>query len=143
MYHSRSDDRRTSFDRNRRDSQVSRHSLNVPVVVEGCSPEYELKYHDTSSLEKDEIRSTFSDESRSTDTKENQVSVTVSIEEYPVDVDMPFTLVEEPELENNATDNDNDNNNKPSSIINENDDSIKFIDRSCDDDNEIVLDVEE
>ncbi|XP_074094825.1 uncharacterized protein LOC141524714 [Cotesia typhae] len=143
LYHSRSDDRRISFDRNRRDSQVSRHSLNVPVVAEGCSPEYELKYHDTSSLEKDEIRSTFSDESRSTDTKENQVSVTVSIEEYPVDVDMPFTLVEEPELENNATDNDNDNNNKPSSIINENDDSIKFIDRSCDDDNEIVLDVEE
>ncbi|CAD6223083.1 GSCOCG00005385001-RA-CDS [Cotesia congregata] len=144
LYHSRSDDnRRTSFDRNRRDSQVSRHSLNVPVVVEGCSPEYELKYHDTSSVEKDKIRSTFSDDSRSTDTKENQVSVTVSIEEYPVDVDMPFTLVEEPELENNATNNDNDNNNKPSSIINENDDSIKFIDRSCEDDNEIVLDVEE
>ncbi|XP_053593773.1 uncharacterized protein LOC103580750 [Microplitis demolitor] len=73
LYHSRSDDnRRTSFDRNRRDSQISRHSLNVPIVVEGCSPEYELKYYDTNSFDKDEIGSTVSDNSHGTDVKENQ-----------------------------------------------------------------------
>lgn len=98
LNHSKSDDnRRRSFDRHRRDSQqASRHSLNTPVVVEGCGPEYELKYFTSLSLEKEERRSSITDDSHVMEMGDNQVHVVnVSVEERIED----DALLEEPELE--------------------------------------------
>lgn len=99
LHHSRSDDnRRRSFDRHRRDShQTSRHSLNAPVLVEGCAPEYELKYFATTSLERDETRSNVSDESHGIEMKETHPPVTTVAVEENLNND---ALLEESELEN-------------------------------------------
>ncbi|XP_015112282.1 uncharacterized protein LOC107037957 [Diachasma alloeum] len=98
LNHSKSDDnRRRSFDRHRRDSQqASRHSLNTPVVVEGCGPEYELKYFTSLSLEKEERRSSVTDSSHVVEIEETEVHDANVSEECIAD----DALLEEPELEN-------------------------------------------
>ncbi|XP_063995494.1 uncharacterized protein LOC135172912 [Diachasmimorpha longicaudata] len=98
LNHSKSDDnRRRSFDRYRRDShQASRHSLNTQVVVEGCGPEYELKYFTSLSLEKDERRSSVTDSSHVVEIEETEVH-DVNVSEECIGDD---ALLEEPELEN-------------------------------------------
>ena len=108
LYHSRSDDnRRRSFDKHRRDSQqASRYSLNTQVVVEGCAPEYELKYFAASSLETDPDSRANSEESRVVESDEGALTNDRISSEAPVDND---ALLEEPELEN-LTDVDDESN---------------------------------
>ncbi|XP_012271501.1 uncharacterized protein LOC105694936 [Orussus abietinus] len=94
LHHSRSDDtRRRSFDRHRRDSQSSRFSLNTQAVLEGCGPEYELKYFATASLDTEESRAENSDDSHVVEVED----VAGHSSEGPAEND---ALLEEPELEN-------------------------------------------
>ena len=95
LYHSRSDDRRRSLDRFHGDSQSSRHSLNANIVVEGCSPEYELKYFTTTSLDMEESKADILERSRMNDF-EDQEGTNAS----PDAISKANTLLEEPELEN-------------------------------------------
>ncbi|XP_043282828.1 uncharacterized protein [Venturia canescens] len=101
LYHSRSDDtRRRSFDKHRRDSQqASRHSLNTQVVLEGCGPEYELKYFATPSNETNlQDNRANSDESHHVvEINLDACSNTITPEQISVESD---ALLEEPELEN-------------------------------------------
>lgn len=96
LYHSRSDDRRRSFDKHRSDSQCSRSSLNTQLVQgvhEGLGT-YELKYFTTNSLDTDGSRGDISDDS---------YTYTVDIEGNQQSIDAPAetdALLEEPELEN-------------------------------------------
>lgn len=93
LYHSKSDDRRRSFDKHSKDSQSSRHSLNTQAVVEGsdCEP----KYFTTVSLDTEESRADNSDESHVIDIEEANAGALSC--DVPTEADM---LLEEPELEN-------------------------------------------
>ena len=96
LCHSKSDDRRRSFDRFRRESQsISRYSLNFSTTVEGCAPEYELKYFTAKSLETEDSKGDISDESRVMDF-EDQEGSHIS----PEAIQSVDALLEEPELEN-------------------------------------------
>ncbi|XP_011874406.1 PREDICTED: uncharacterized protein LOC105565647 isoform X2 [Vollenhovia emeryi] len=95
LHHSRSDDRRRSFDRHPKDPQSSRHSLNTQAVVEGSGCDCEPKYFTTVSLDTEESRGDNSDESHVVDVEEANLSAVSS--EGPTEGDM---LLEEPELEN-------------------------------------------
>ncbi|KAK0169049.1 hypothetical protein PV327_002796 [Microctonus hyperodae] len=142
LYHSRSDDnRRPSFERHRRDShQASRFSLNAPVVIEGCGPEYELKYFTTASLEKDESKSNVPDDNHGIDVRETQTNfcmTTISVEEHVDDA-----LREEPELENLTSDPPlNSNHNDKGNLIEDKIDEL--IDKGEEESNEVVLDVDD
>lgn len=123
LHHSKSDEsRRKSLDRhNRRDShQESRHSLNTPVVIETCGPEYELKYFTPNSI--DNLSNTTED-SHVVEIEETEIHITTaSIEDYTND----NRLVEEPELE---TINDNEIDEKSShEIIHDEKNKNKYID---------------
>ncbi|XP_011313019.1 uncharacterized protein [Fopius arisanus] len=98
LNHSKSDDnRRRSFDRHRKDFQeTSRHSLTTPVLVEGCGPEYELKYFTSLSFETEDRISRIADVNHVVEIKETKIQDYDSPEE-PIDGD---ALLEEPELEN-------------------------------------------
>ncbi|XP_015602998.1 uncharacterized protein LOC107271469 isoform X2 [Cephus cinctus] len=96
LYHSKSDDnRRRSLDKNRRDSQASRYSLNTQVVLGGCAPEYELKYFTATSLDTEESRADNSDDSHVVEINENTAITAAS--DGPAETE---ALLEEPELEN-------------------------------------------
>lgn len=94
LHHSRSDDRRRSFDKHPKDPQSSRHSLNTQAMMEGCSGcEFEPKYFTTVSLDTEESRADNSDESHAIDIEDANPASS----EGPTEADM---LLEEPELEN-------------------------------------------
>lgn len=94
LYHSRSDDRRRSFDKHRSDSQCSRFSLNAqPQQVTDCSiGSYELKYFTATSLDTDGSRGDVSDDSHTVDIEGNCQSSD--------GLNESDALLEEPELEN-------------------------------------------
>ncbi|XP_043518455.1 uncharacterized protein LOC122533123 isoform X1 [Frieseomelitta varia] len=94
LHHSRSDDnKRASFEKQQKDAQSSRHSLNTQAVIE--TGESEFKYFTTVSLDTEESRADNSDDSHAIDIDEPIVTNVSS--EGPTEVD---ALLEEPELEN-------------------------------------------
>ena len=94
LHHSRSDDnKRASFEKQQKDAQSSRHSLNTQAVIE--TGESEFKYFTTVSLDTEESRADNSDDSHAIDIDE-PIATNVS-SEGPTEVD---ALLEEPELEN-------------------------------------------
>ncbi|XP_033212477.1 uncharacterized protein LOC117170064 [Belonocnema kinseyi] len=94
LCHSKSDDRRRSFDRFRRESEsISRYSLNSSAAAESCPPEYEIKYFTAISLEAEDSKADLSDTSRIMDCCDDQEGSHLSPEANDA-------LLEEPELEN-------------------------------------------
>ncbi|XP_034180616.1 uncharacterized protein LOC117604537 isoform X2 [Osmia lignaria lignaria] len=95
LHHSRSDDnKRQSFDK-QKDAQSSRHSLNTQAVVESGGSEGELKYFAATSLDTEESRADYSEESRTIEIDDN--IPTIITPDGPTEAD---ALLEEPELEN-------------------------------------------
>lgn len=93
LCHSKSDDRRRSFDRFRKESQsISRYSLNSSAAAEGCPPEYEIKYFTAKSLETEDSKADLSDTSRIMDFEDQEGS--------HLSPEANDALLEEPELEN-------------------------------------------
>ncbi|XP_076234280.1 uncharacterized protein LOC143179115 [Calliopsis andreniformis] len=95
LHHSRSDDnRRQSFDKHLKDSQSSRYSLNTQAVIENDEAD-KFKYFTAASLDTEESRADYSDESHTIDIDE-PIAIGVP-SEGPTEAD---ALLEEPELEN-------------------------------------------
>ncbi|XP_076680199.1 uncharacterized protein LOC143375197 [Andrena cerasifolii] len=107
LHHSRSDDnKRLSFDKHlhQKDSQSSRYSLNTRAVIESGEAD-EFKYFATKSLDAEENREDYSDDSHAVDIDEPVAMPSEGLTEAD-------TLLEEPELENlpeNSTDRLNGN----------------------------------
>ncbi|XP_076174651.1 uncharacterized protein LOC143150344 [Ptiloglossa arizonensis] len=96
LYQSSSDDnRRQSFDRQQKDGQSSRYSLNPQTVIENGGADSEFKYFAETSLYTEESRADCSDESHAVDIEEPIATPMAS--EGPTEAD---ALLEEPELEN-------------------------------------------
>ncbi|XP_017885128.1 uncharacterized protein LOC108627998 [Ceratina calcarata] len=96
LHHSRSDDnKRASFEKQQKDAQLSRYSLNTQAVIESGGCEAEFKYFTVTSLDTEESRADNSDESHGIDVDE-PIAANVS-SEGPTEAD---ALLEEPELEN-------------------------------------------
>ncbi|XP_060827768.1 uncharacterized protein LOC132913432 [Bombus pascuorum] len=96
LHHSRSDDnKRASFEKQQKDAQSSRYSLNTQAVIESGGSESEFKYFTAASLDTEESRADNSDDSHAIDVDE-PIAANVS-SDGPTEVD---ALLEEPELEN-------------------------------------------
>lgn len=95
LHHSRSDDnKRPSFDKHQhqKDSQSSRYSLNTRAVIESGEAD-EFKYFATKSLDAEENRGDYSDDSHAVDIDEPIAMPSEGLTEADA-------LLEEPELEN-------------------------------------------
>lgn len=99
LHHSRSDDnKRASFERQQKDAQSSRYSLNTQAVIESGGSEAEFKYFTATSLDTEESRADNSDDSHAIDIDIEQIAANVP-SDGPTEAD---ALLEEPELENVA-----------------------------------------
>lgn len=97
LHHSRSDDnKRASFERQQKDAQSSRYSLNTQAVIESGGSEAEFKYFTATSLDTEESRADNSDDSHAIDIDIEQIAANVP-SDGPTEAD---ALLEEPELEN-------------------------------------------
>ncbi|XP_053989073.1 uncharacterized protein LOC128881783 isoform X2 [Hylaeus volcanicus] len=94
LYQCNSDDsKRRSFDRHHKEGQSSRCSLNTQAVIESAG-DSDFKYFVETSLDTEESRADYSDESRTVDIDEPAVALSCGGSN---EVD---ALLEEPELEN-------------------------------------------
>ncbi|XP_054016641.1 uncharacterized protein LOC128897031 isoform X2 [Hylaeus anthracinus] len=94
LYQCNSDDcKRRSFERHHKDGQSSRCSLNTQAVIESAG-DSDFKYFVETSLDTEESRADYSDESRTVDIDEPAVALSCGGSN---EVD---ALLEEPELEN-------------------------------------------
>ncbi|XP_076633591.1 uncharacterized protein LOC143347876 isoform X2 [Colletes latitarsis] len=94
LYQSISDDNKRQLFKNRKDDNSSRHSLNTQAVIESGGSDFEFKYYAETSLDTEESRADYSDESHATDFEE---SAGIAASEGPIEA---HALLEVPELEN-------------------------------------------